>query len=102
MKDLEEGDRVDKEADCEDGSLVLMLYSTSADNPSPPEIMSARSVLRRRATDGGPFAFDEAEVLVVPFEADGDLDVLVAPPPLLLLLLPAGPLELLLVPDGAA
>ena len=91
---------MDSEADCDDVSLVLMLYSTSADNPSPPEIMSARSVLRRPATDGGPFGF-EVEVDAAAGEVDVAEEVLEAPAAPLLLL-PAIPLELLLDPAGAA
>lgn len=97
MKDLDEGDSVDSEADCEEVSLVLMLYNTSADSPSPPEIMRAKSVLRRPATDGGPFGFVvEADAAAGEDVAEDVLEATAAP----LLLLPAVPLELPLA--GAA
>lgn len=100
MKDLEDGDNVDKEADCVVVSLVLMLYSTSADKPSPPEIIRARSVLRRPATDGGPLGFVEfAPAVEEVVTDDGGFEALAAPA----LLLPAdAPFRLPLDPGGAA
>lgn len=101
VKDLEEGDSVDKEADWGEVSLVRMLYSTRADRPNPPDIMRARSVLRRRATDGGPFCLvfgvgaPDEEVEEV------DVDALALLAELLLLLLDV-PAELAFDPAGAA
>lgn len=104
MKDLEEGDSVDREAEGADVSLVRILYSKSADRPSPPVTIRARSVFRRRAGEAATFGFalGEAEDGV---DDDGPDALLfdALPTVLLLLLLPEIPLEVPLPdPAGAA